>query len=95
VLNGENMDVDAKKILKESLKDLNPNDAKAAAVWFVIFVVILMFLWYFSASWLTLHAVNILFGEVISIEFPQIFAAAWFIFLVGHFVSKAKDSHET
>ena len=86
------MDVDAKKILKESLKGMNPNDAKAAALWFIVFITIGMFLWYLGASWLTLHAVNALFGQVVAVEFPQIFAAAWFIFLIRHLVSKAKES---
>jgi hypothetical protein len=51
-----------------------------------------MFLWYLGASWLTLHAVNALFGQVVAVEFPQMFAVAWFIFLIRHLVGKAKES---
>ena len=57
------MDADAKKILRESLKNMNPDDAKAAAFWFIAFITVGMFLWYLGASWLTLHAVNALFGR--------------------------------
>lgn len=86
------MDTDAKKILKDAVKGMNPQDAQAAAIWFLGLITVFMIAWYLIASWITLTAVTVLFGPVVEIGFTQILSVAWFIYLIRSFMSKAKEA---
>jgi hypothetical protein len=87
------MDADAKKILKDAVKGMNPQDAQAAALWFLLIIMVFTIVWYIVASWVTLLAVNALFGPVVAVEFPQMLAVAWFLYLIRNFnfAVKAKE----
>jgi hypothetical protein len=75
----------------EAVKGLNKDQAQKMLGWFVVVAILFNILWYGAGAWITLLVVNVLFGPVVAVEFPQILAVAWLMYLIRH-LTKADKS---
>lgn len=76
---------------KEATKDMTSQQAGKMLVWFVIIATAINATFYLGISWLTLLAVNVLYGPIIDIGFTQVFALAWVFYIVNYFIGKLRS----
>lgn len=77
-----------KKAFTEATKNLTKEQAGKMVVWFIFVTVMLDVIVYGVASWLTLFAVNVLWGPVVAVEFPQVIALAWILYMINWLTNK-------
>lgn len=73
-----------KNAFNEAVKGMNKEQASKAVFWFFLVAVLMNILWYGVGSWVTLLAVNVLFGPVVEIATGSILAVAWLMYLIRH-----------
>jgi len=80
-----------KKAYENAIEGLTPEQAQKMLLVFVLVAMVINILWYGFLAWGTLFAVNVLFGVAVPIEFPQIFAVAFIIFIARYIINKVRS----
>jgi len=79
-----NTDDAFKNAFNEATKHLNKEQAGKMVFWFFLGAIFINVIWYGLGSWITLLAINALFGPIIEIGIEQLLGVAWFMYLTRH-----------